>query len=237
MQLSNSQRLQPESAHRIRVGKLHPRRHLCATSGTHQPHTGRQSPCSKGHNIRTGGIHPLHIIDSHQHRTPGPGGQPVQHRHKRRRHRTSIAMGWLVAPTQQRRVQTLLLGGGQIRPDRIIDFTEQIGQRRIGQHRLSRSRPAGQHHEPPLTSPAQHIKPQCRLTDTRIALDHQRRGRTSHSIQKFDDGLLLSPPTYHPHRHPAVRHPSAEIVYTRSLRRRARMPIWGDRPSIRSSLW
>ena len=64
-------------------------------------------------------IQPLQVVYGDQHRAFG--GESVQDCDKRRRHRALVGAVGVVTTTQQRGVQTLALGGGQVRPCRVVD--------------------------------------------------------------------------------------------------------------------
>jgi hypothetical protein len=74
---------------------------------------------------------------------------------------------------EQHEVDRPPLGFRQDLQHRIVDVRQHVGQRRVGQVRLGRRRAARQNTKAALTRLIEGGKPQCRLADPGLALQHE----------------------------------------------------------------
>ena len=88
------------------------------------------------------GIHPLHVVDRHEHRSLA--GELAEHADQRRGRRARVS--WLVrCDAQQRGRERTLLGRGQ-RGSRLVERrADDVGEHRVGEPGLALRRPSPQH--------------------------------------------------------------------------------------------
>jgi hypothetical protein len=156
---------------------------------------------AKRYDVGAGGVQPLKVVDRDQHRALG--GEPVGDGDKCRCYGPRIGVTRAVSAAQQCGIHTFPLGPGKIRPYRVIHIADQIGQRGVGQNGFGGGGAAGEYAEATVTGPRHRVLPQCRLTDTRIAFNHQCTWLAYRRVEEVDEGLLFCLPADDSFRHGA----------------------------------
>ena len=178
MQSAQAQRADVHVSHTAGADQLQPGRRagplvLCSL-GDQQAHPAREPAGADRQDGLAGRVQPLHIVDRHQ--DGRVLRQAVDDRGERRGDDGLVGRRTVGGGSQQHPVDGEALNLRQLGENRRFDAAEEVGQRRVGEHRFGLPRPRGQHAEATVPRLGHPREPEGGLADARRTL-HDEPGR------------------------------------------------------------
>jgi len=166
-----------------------------APSGEQHEHTARSEP-SHGERkcAQRGGVEPLHVVDGNEDRLPF--AEKLQHVVHRHGERAAIDRAVCLL-AEERDLECPPPRRRQLGSDVVEDAVEQIAQPHVSQAALGLGRPRRENAHPPSARVLDPRKPERRLANPRLALEHERN-RAFAFLRPIDEGAdrgeFLLPP-------------------------------------------